>query len=224
MSDHRPLTVFIAAILGGLVLLAGLSIAAGLALQHLVLPNDGIGHADEHADVWLAAHRTGTLNSVSYYASGLGDVLAIPALVALSTIVLAIRRHWRAAGFVVAVIALEAATYRITTLIVHRHRPRVHRLDHLPVDASYYSGHTAAAVAVYCGLAVLIGSALRARWARIACWAIAVAMPVAVGASRAYRGMHHPTDIAAGALVGIGTILIALTAARAAGARTERPA
>jgi membrane-associated phospholipid phosphatase len=36
--------------------------------------------------------------------------------------------------------------------------------------------------------------------------------------------MHHPSDVAAGALVGLGTILVALTAARAAGARAERVA
>jgi membrane-associated phospholipid phosphatase len=28
--------------------------------------------------------------------------------------------------------------------------------------------------------------------------------------------MHHPTDVAAGALVGIGTLIVAVTAARAA--------
>jgi membrane-associated phospholipid phosphatase len=33
-----------------------------------------------------------------------------------------------------------------------------------------------------------------------------------------YRGMHHPTDVAAGMLVGIGTLVVAVTAARAAGA------
>jgi membrane-associated phospholipid phosphatase len=30
--------------------------------------------------------------------------------------------------------------------------------------------------------------------------------------------MHHPTDVAAGMLVGIGTLIVAVTAARAAGA------
>ena len=45
--------------------------------------------------------------------------------------------------------------YRATTLAVHRERPDVHRLEGLPADASYYSGHTAAAIAVYGGIALL---------------------------------------------------------------------
>jgi undecaprenyl-diphosphatase len=101
-------------------------------------------------------------------------------------------------------------------LVIHRQRPQVHRLDQLPVDASYYSGHTAASVAVYCGLALLITSRIRSTGVRIACWVIAIAIPLLVGLSRMYRGMHHPTDVAAAVLVGIGTLVVALAAARAA--------
>jgi undecaprenyl-diphosphatase len=101
-------------------------------------------------------------------------------------------------------------------LVIHRQRPQVHRLDQLPVDASYYSGHTAASVAVYCGLALLITSRIRSTGLRIACWAIAIAIPLLVAFSRMYRGMHHPTDVGAAMFVGIGTLVVALAAARAA--------
>jgi membrane-associated phospholipid phosphatase len=37
-----------------------------------------------------------------------------------------------------------------------------------------------------------------------------------------YRGMHHPTDVTAGLLVGIGCIVVALTAARVAGAAANK--
>ena len=91
----------------------------------------------------------------------------------------------------------------------------MHRLDQLPADASYYSGHTAASVAVYCGLALLITSRIRNTGARIVIWAIAIAIPLLVAVSRVYRGMHHPTDVGAALLVGIGTLVVALAAARA---------
>ena len=32
-----------------------------------------------------------------------------------------------------------------------------------------------------------------------------------------YRGMHHPLDVGAGALIGIGAVLVLLFACRAAG-------
>jgi undecaprenyl-diphosphatase len=214
----RPVVAFLTVALTGFLILAALAVAAGWALQTYVLPDHGIGHADEHVNVWLSHHRTGPRNDVSYWLSGIGDVYAIPAVVALTVLVAAVRRRWRAAAFIIAAIAIEAATYRVATLVIHRERPRVPRLDHLPVNASYYSGHTAASAAVYCGVALLVTSRIRGAGARAACWLIAVAIPALVALSRMYRGMHHPTDVAAGMLVGIGTLVVAVTAARAAGA------
>jgi undecaprenyl-diphosphatase len=149
-------------------------------------------------------------------------VFAIPALVAISTIVALVMRKWRVAGFIVAAIAVEAATYRVATLLIHRQRPNVPRLDQLPVNASYYSGHTAASVSVYCGLALLVTSRIRSTAVSAAIWVVAIAIPVLVGLSRMYRGMHHPTDVAAGVLVGIGTLVVAVAAARVSGAAVDK--
>ncbi|HZI34460.1 MAG TPA: phosphatase PAP2 family protein [Gaiellales bacterium] len=214
MAGH-PVVAFVVVALIGFALLAALTVLAGWLLKTYVLPDHGIGHADEHINVWLAARRTATWNDVSFWLSGIGDVFAIPALVIVTALGAMVMRKWRIAAFIVAAIAIEAATYRVATLLIHRHRPRVHRLDQLPVDASYYSGHTAASVAVYCGLALLITSRIRNTGARIVIWAIAIAIPLLVAVSRMYRGMHHPTDVGAAMLVGIGTLVVALAAARA---------
>jgi membrane-associated phospholipid phosphatase len=220
-SGH-PAVAFLVATVVGFVLLAALAVAAGWLLKTYVLPDHGIGHADEHVNVWLAHHRTATRNTVSFWLSGIGDVYAIPAIVAATVLIAAVRRHWRIAAFVVTAIAVEAATYRVTTLLIHRQRPAVHRLDHLPVNASYYSGHTAASVAVYCGVALLITSRIRSTAARALCWLVAIAIPLLVALSRMYRGMHHPTDVAAGMLIGIGSLVVAIAAARAAKAAESR--
>ena len=127
-------------------------------------------------------------------------------------------RHWRMAAFVVFVLAVESASYRITTLVVHRHRPQVHRLEDLPVNASYPSGHTAASIAVYCGLALLLTSLVKNRAFRIAVWSIAVLIPVYEAMSRMYRGMHHPLDVAGGVVIGIASLCVLVLACRASGA------
>jgi undecaprenyl-diphosphatase len=215
MAGH-PVVAFVVVALVGFALLAALTVLTGWLLKTYVLPDHGIGHADEHVNVWLAARRTATWNDVSFWLSGIGDVFAIPALVIVTALVAMVMRKWRIAAFIVAAIAIEVSVYRVATLLIHRHRPRVHRLDQLPVDASYYSGHTAASVAVYCGLALLITSRIRNTGARIVIWAIAIAIPLLVALSRMYRGMHHPTDVGAAMLVGIGTLVVALAAARAA--------
>ncbi|MDX6547624.1 MAG: hypothetical protein QOG33_1174 [Gaiellales bacterium] len=215
MAGH-PVVAFVLVTLIGFAVLTAATILTGWLLKTYALPEHGFGHADEHVNVWLAQHRTGMRNSVSFWLSGMGDVYAIPALLAITAIIALVMRRWRVAAFILAAIAVEAATYRVVTLIIHRNRPNVHRLDSLPVNESFYSGHTGASVVVYCGLALLITTRIRNAFARAACWAVAIAIPLLVALSRMYRGMHHPTDVAAGALVGIGCLIIAIVAARAA--------
>ena len=93
---------------------------------------------------------------------------------------------------------VESATYRVTSLAVPRDRPHVHRLEDLPADASYPSGHTAAAIAVYAGLVLLLTSRFPTRALRVCAWAVAIVIPVLVALARMYRGMHHPLDAAGG--------------------------
>jgi len=42
----------------------------------------------------------------------------------------------------------------------------------------------------------------------------AIVVPVAVGLGRMYRGMHHPTDVLAGALLGIAALTVAVLVVR----------
>ena len=86
------------------------------------------------------------------------------------------------------------------------------------MNASYPSGHTAASIAVYCGLALLLTSLIKNRAFRIAVWSIAVLIPVYEAMSRMYRGMHHPLDVAGGVVIGIASLYALVLACRAAGA------
>src|SRR5690349_13964420 len=73
LAGHPVLAYLVVAIIG-LAILSSLTIALGWVLETYVLPDRGIGHADEHVNVWLARHRTPTRNDVSFWLSGIGDV------------------------------------------------------------------------------------------------------------------------------------------------------
>jgi len=218
---RHPVAIFFAALIGGILLLAGLSIVAGLLVTHVLTTSAGLGTPDNDFIRTLAHHRSGTLNTVSEIGSSVGGAPVLPILVGLIGIAFAIARHWRIAAFAVFVLAAESATYRITTLVIHRHRPYVHRLEHLPVNASYPSGHTAASVAVYSGLVLLLTSRFTNSTGRALAWTLAILMTTFVAFSRMYRGMHHPLDVIGGVAIGIGAILLLLFACRAAGAAAE---
>jgi undecaprenyl-diphosphatase len=142
----------------------------------------------------------------------------VAGLIAFACVVL---RKWRLAAFVVFALAVESASYRATTLVVHSHRPRVARLENLPVNAGYPSGHTAAAIAVYCGLALLLTSRFTSSVLRVSAWTIAPAIVVFVAVARMYRGMHYPLDVAGGVVVGIAAVVALVFACRTAGAAAE---
>ena len=214
LRNHRPVTVFTLVLLLGYVLLAAATIAVGFLLVDVLLPIHAIGHDDEAVNTWLASHRTRTLNDLTFIGSSMGDIPVLPALVALAVVVAAALRRWRVVGFILGAILVEVATYRIASMLVHRVRPTVPRLDHLPTNQSFPSGHVAAAVAVYVVLALLVTSRFPERWVRVVAWTLAALLPLIVAFSRMYRGMHHPTDAVSGVLVGLSAVAIALLATR----------
>ena len=187
----------------GLAALVAVSVALGLLVTDVLL-DAGLARPDERVVESLVAERSASLTDASAVGSMIGGAPVLPILVALVALVSAWMRKWRLAAFAVFVLAAESATYRVTSLVAPRERPHVKRLEDLPADASYPSGHTAAAIAVYAGLVLLITSRYKSGPVRVLAWAIAVAIPVVVALSRMYRGMHHPLDVAGGMVVGIG--------------------
>lgn len=226
LGDRHPALVFTLALLGGFLVLAAASILLALLVVHVLINGSGLGLAgtDESFNETLANHRNGTLTTFSEVGSQVGGAPVLPILVGLIALACAALRRWRIAAFAVFVLLVESATYRITTIVVPRDRPSVHRLEDLPVDASYPSGHTAASVAVYSGLVLLLSTRFTSSLSKALAWTGAILLTTFVAFSRMYRGMHHPLDVAGGVLVGIGAILVVLFACHAAGVAAERRA
>jgi len=218
----RPALVFACATVAGYVLMVATMVGLGLLLTKLLLPHWGIGVHDEDVNESLARHRSSSLDELSFIGSELADLYVIPALALLVAAVLAIARRWRLLLFMATALIVEAATYRTTVVFVHRTRPNVPRLEHLTVNASFPSGHVAASIAVYVGLALLVRSWSHNDAIRRLALVLAVLIPVCVALSRMYRGMHHPLDTLGGATMGLLALTVALFATRAAGA-ARRP-
>jgi membrane-associated phospholipid phosphatase len=223
LGDPRPALVFALALLGGLLLLLAASILLGLFVVDGLVSNGGLGleGTDESFNDTLADNRTGTLTTIAEAGAHLGAAVLV-SVVALVVIVCLLKRRWLIAAFALFALLAESATYHFTSLAVPRQRPSVPRLEHLEADTSYPSGHTAAAVAVYAGLVLLLTTRFTSSLAKALAWAGAILLVAFVALSRMYQGMHHALDVLGGVLVGIGAILVALFACRAAGAAAER--
>ena len=215
-GEGHPFWTYVCGVLVSFLVIAGLSILTGLLITHVALRVEWLAGDDERLVRFLARHRSGSLTDASLVGSIMAGGVVLPIIAGIAAVIAAVAKHWRLAGFLLFALAVESGSYRATTLVVHRHRPEVHRLENLPVDASYPSGHTAASIAVYWGIALLLTSRISNATARICIWTVAALIPVYVAFSRMYRGMHHPLDIGGGVIIGIAALSAMVLVSRAA--------
>lgn len=169
--------------------------------------------------------RTGPLTDASLIASEAGNtatVIIITVLVCLGLILIPRLPKWRGAVFLAVSVSLQALVFLVISTSVDRDRPDVDRLDASPPTASYTSGHTGAATALYAGLAVLALSRIRGPWRKVVA-ALLLLVPLLVAVARLYRGMHHPTDVLGGMVNGSLSLFITWRALMTDGSRPTPP-
>jgi len=154
----------------------------------------------------------GAWNTATLVGTTLAQTETVIAVTAVVVLVLRWRLgRWRESLFLIAVMGGELAVFLSVTAVVHRARPPVARLDPAPPTSSFPSGHTAAAVALYGGIAILALWIYGRRPATVLASILLACVPVYVGFSRLYRGMHYPSDVLAGALLGGAWLIIVST-------------
>ncbi len=190
---RRLLTAYVlcTAALSACMILIGLLLTKSLTHLWPLTVEDGV-------DRFFAAHRDPYANAVTDALCTAADTFgaAAAALIAVGWARWRCGR-WREPLFLAFSALLELAVFLITTAAVHRPRPAVPELDASPPTSSFPSGHTAAALALYGAVALLICR----RTGRNTSWLLLL-VPGAVGVARLYRGMHHPSDVLAGVLLG----------------------
>ena len=210
---YRPLhSGRVAAVLigGGLLLALALSLV-GWAIVHLATPSAMTAWEDS-VNQWFFLHRTPRLDALSHLGSYLAETVTCIALLIVMVLVLRVwLGRWRESGTLFAAIVGELLVFLVVTALVNRPRPDVPHLDAAPPTSSFPSGHTAAAVAFYVCLAVIMVRQLRPGWFAATITTVLCMVPIIVGVSRIYRGMHHPTDVLFGVVGGGLWLALVLT-------------
>jgi membrane-associated phospholipid phosphatase len=190
---------------------AGRRWAGGLGLSLLVLllvgwglgafSNSVVQAADVDAVRDIGTQRSATLISVAHLFSLAGSGLVIVPLGLVASAVL-YRRGRRANAYALVLSTVGAVVIStVDKLIVGRARPPIHHLETV-TSSSFPSGHATQTSAI-CLTALLILLAGRPP-RRLAAAAIAatVILVSGVALSRVYLGVHYPSDVAAGVLLG----------------------
>jgi membrane-associated phospholipid phosphatase len=155
----------------------------------------------------LARARTPDATTWSMWFSALGNTSTIVPLCTVFVVALRIGlRRWREAVFVATCTIGQSLVFLFTTLLIDRSRPDVPKLDESPPTSSFPSGHTSAATALYLSLAIVVHRTVPHVWLRRSLIVLLALLPLCVMAGRLYRGMHHPSDVAA-SLVNAGLVI-----------------
>ena len=191
----------------GYVAVSAFLIAVGMFLTR-VIEHSSLLAWDSRFVRDLSMHRTTALVQWSSRWSFLADAPSIVAIGAAVALIGAIRRQWLHVLWLATVLALELAVFLTVSYTVGRERPDVAHLGSVPSTGSFPSGHIAATITLYGTIALLVRLVTRNHWARIVAWGWTLIAASMVGWARIYRGMHHPLDVGAGALLGTAICVI----------------
>ena len=136
------------------------------------------------------------------------DVTALGSSVVLGLIVLIITGYLLLeARYVTALIVLVTSisgeiVNELLKLLVDRPRPTV--VPHLRtvVTASFPSGHAMESAIIYLTLGALLMRVVEGRITKIYCMGMAIFLTFIVGVSRVFLGVHYPTDVVGGWMLG----------------------
>ena len=148
---------------------------------------------------WIAIHSNPTLTSIARVLTELGSF----ALLAPLSIAFILLRRWKRPDDDVSLVVIAAGTALLPSvikLIVARPRPEFGNVRHL-LTYSFPSEHTTQAAGIYLTIAILLSRDLSREW-RAVLIGIAVLIALAVAWSRVYLGVHYPTDVVAGLILG----------------------
>lgn len=182
-------------------------LVASFLLVSLLVLLGTTGSWDDELLRWVEGHRTAALTNLMLVATLLGNgIIEVPFAIG-AAILLAVRGQASVAKRYVFAAACGELVYVVLKPAFHRQRPSIiPRLG----DAGWYSypsGHAMLAPVIWSFGLLLLAATTKRKAARIALAALAVLLPPAIAASRVYLGVHYPSDVLAGLLLGSGWAL-----------------
>ena len=161
----------------------------------------------------VRARRTEFLNTFFTYVTAIGSPVSLTALATMSSAIFwKLKWHFGARVLILSA-ALSGAAVFLLKAFVQRARPdQADWLVHAD-SFSYPSGHSTGAVAVLGGVFFVLGVYAHGLYARVLLLLGGALLVGLVAFSRIYLGVHFPTDVLGGGLLGLSILLYAVVVA-----------
>ncbi|MGD0328089.1 MAG: phosphatase PAP2 family protein [Minisyncoccia bacterium] len=184
-----------------LFVFAALCLLLAFITREVMTSHNFLLTADSWVENMLLGIRTPSLLRLFNGITLLGDTAVVVAITGIIGIFLLFFKNLKAyvAGLAIAVIGAGGMGY-VMKIIVGRMRPGGLIPSAIDTSPSFPSGHTTVAIALYGFLACLLCKLYPKHAAIIV--TLATVIILAVGFSRLYLGLHFPSDVLAGYLLG----------------------
>jgi len=205
LRSARQLTGNLAGALG-LLLIVGL-LVAGAATWLFEELGDTIQSGatlafDDHILTWMGMHQSPLTTNIALEITSLGTGTVVIMLACVSALFLVLNRQ-RYAGALLLVATFGGLALDIMLKShYNRARPHLFTWKTVAVSTSFPSGHAMNAVVVYGTIAYLASRQLKHHGGRVALMVLAGIVAIAIAASRVYLGVHYPSDVLGGAIIG----------------------
>jgi membrane-associated phospholipid phosphatase len=185
---------------GGLVLsLLGLWALSGLTES--VMEGETL-RFDEGVLRWMNARATPLLDRVALEVTALGEGLVVAAISVVAGTLLWLLGQRAYAALLAAAVGGAWLIYPVLKLVFDRPRPQLFEWRAQALAPSYPSGHATMSMVLLVVLAYIVHQLSGRRRVGVAAMLLAGAAVLLIGLSRLYLGVHYPSDVIAGYVVG----------------------
>ena len=197
---------------GAIVAIAGIFAFVGVAMY---VQRGATQAADDAIMRWMGAHRITWLEHAFAQITLLGTGIVVLMVVGVAALFLWLTRHRYSASLLLVATAGGIVLNNLLKLAFDRPRPQLFPWAASALSSSFPSGHAMSATIVYVTVAYLAARLQHRRGARWATMAVALVVVLLVCASRVYLGVHYPSDVAAGIVIGLAWAALCLAALEA---------
>ncbi|HJR64082.1 MAG TPA: phosphatase PAP2 family protein [Gemmatimonadaceae bacterium] len=166
---------------------------------------------------WMAEHRLLWLERSLIEITALGDGVVVMVIALIAALFLSITSHRYSAFLLLLATAGGLALNGLLKQGFARPRPDIFPWVTEVYSSSFPSGHAMTAAIVYATVAYLAARLEARRWMRYLTMTIALILILLICVSRLYLGVHYPSDVLAGLIIGFawaGFCMAGLEAAR----------
>jgi len=152
---------------------------------------------------WMGAHQVPSVEAAMLEVTALGTGTVVGMIVLIAGMFLWLNHHRHSAVLLIVATLGGMVLDNLLKIGFNRPRPQVFEWGTHAVSSSFPSGHAMSSVIVYGTVAYLAARLQRNVHARILTFVLAAIIIVMISISRVYLGVHYPSDILAGLLIGI---------------------